>query len=127
MRSIFVIAALVLLAGCARQVPTPPSEFIVFFGAGSAEIGPDAKTVLDAAAAAIRDTHPPAVAVASGVAKGDNLRLAEPRYAAIQKGLMARGISEKLIIRSALPDAKLKVGASGDQRVEIMLLARPPG
>jgi len=126
MRPVTVIAALVMLAGCAHRDASRPSEFIVFFHPGSPEIAPEFTSVLDEAAAAIRGSHPGSVAIAAGVAVGDNLQLAEPRFAAVQRALMARGVPEAILARSSLPDAKLNVGPTGDQRVEILLLARRP-
>ena len=119
-------ALFAVLASCAHQGADTPPVFIVFFHSGSAELVPESQAIIDQAVAAIRRMHPASVALASGVASGDNLRLAEPRFASIRQALVAKGVAASLIARSSLPDAKLNAGAAGDTRVEIMLLAKPP-
>ncbi len=115
-----------LLAACASNPSQPSPIYIVFFHQGSADITPESRQMIDQAAAAIRKTHPPSVALASGVAVGDNVRLAEARFEVIRAGLISKGVPATLIARSSLPDAKLDAGLAGDTRVEIMLLAKAP-
>ena len=59
--------------------------------------------------------------IASGVAQGDNLKLAEPRYQEVQRALIARGVAAAAIARSSLPDAGVNTGPTADTRVEIIL------
>jgi len=119
-----VIAA--TLCSCSSLGDQPAPVYIVFFHRGAIEIAPEAGTALDQAAAAIRSAHPASIAIASGVATGDNLRLAEPRFNVVRQALIARGVRAEIIARSALADSKLDVGATGDTRVEILLLTKAP-
>jgi flagellar motor protein MotB len=119
-------AILAALAACTHGAQQAPPVYIVFFPKGSAEPAPESRSAIEQAAAAIRKTRPSAVALASGVAAGDNLRLAEPRFEAIRQALIAKGVPPNVIARSSLPDATLNAGPTGDTRVEILLLAKPP-
>ena len=65
------------------------------------------------------------VAIAAGVAKGDNLKLAEPRLLGVQQALVADGVNASLIARPSLPDLDATAGPTSDQRVEIILGAQP--
>jgi hypothetical protein len=126
MRRIFLFTALAAaLAGCSTVSNETAPVYIVFFHPGAAIIAPEAVSAIDQAATAIRRAQPGSVAIASGVAVGDNLRLAGPRFDAVRQALVARGVNASLIVRSALPDAKLNAGTAGDTRVEILLLAKP--
>ena len=120
-----IFGMLTLLAACSLAQNHYSSTFIVFFHKGSSEVTSEARSVIDQAVSAIKAVHPATVAIASGVATGDNLRLAEPRYQAIQHALVAAGVPAALIAQSSLPDAKLDVGATGDTRVEILLVSPP--
>jgi len=124
----FVIGAALFatLAACTNGAEQSPSVYIVFFHKGSAEIAPESREVIDQAVAAIQSARPQSVALASGVAVGDNLRLAEPRFEAIRQALVAKGVPVSLIARASLPDAKLDAGPTGDTRVEILLLSKAP-
>ena len=115
-----LLVAVLLAAGC--QSPAPlPATYIVFFQSGSAELTGDANASIAQAAEGVRRSHPSQIAIASGVARGDNLRLAEARYQAVQRALIARGVAAASIVRSSLPDAALPTGAAADTRVEIIL------
>jgi outer membrane protein OmpA-like peptidoglycan-associated protein len=114
-----LLLAAALLAGC-QSTPPAPATFIVFFTSGSAELTPDAQAAIGRAAEAARGGVSQ-VAIASGVAQGDNLKLAEPRYLAVQRALVARGVAERLIARSSLPDTGVNSGPTADTRVEIIV------
>jgi outer membrane protein OmpA-like peptidoglycan-associated protein len=118
-RATLLLAAL-LLFGC-QSAPTLPATFIVFFHSGSTELTAEAQSAIAQAAEAVRASQPSQVAIASGVAQGDNLRLAEPRYLAVQRALVARGVAAGSIARSSLPDAGVNTGPTADTRVEIIL------
>lgn len=120
-----VVMALMFLAGCASIAPAA-HKYIVFFNAKSVELSPDAKEVVNLAAAAIRDTHPALVVVAGEpntvTAPGYDPRLAEPRFMAVEQALAAAGVDSNTMARAELTDLEAKVGATGDRRVEIRLL-----
>ena len=116
---------LALLAGCSSFGHEAPSSYMVFFSRGDTELSADGRAVVDKAAAAIRATHPASVLIAAGIASGNNLKLAEPRFLAVRQALIADGVSDELIARSAIADTSMSVGATGDQRVEISLVAKP--
>jgi len=119
-------AILAVLVACTQGSQQSPPVYIVFFPKGSVELVPESRQIIEQAVAAIRKTRPAAIVLASGVAVGDNLRLAEPRFEAIRQALVAKNVPPALIARSSLPDAKLETGSSGDTRVEILLLAKRP-
>jgi outer membrane protein OmpA-like peptidoglycan-associated protein len=128
MKPALLLIFALLLAGCqSRDTPTTsldtklPAIFIIFFRAGSADLTEDANASIARAADAVHATRPGQVAIASGVAQGDNLKLAQPRYLAVQQALIAKGVSTNIIVRSALPDASLPTGPAADTRVEIIL------
>lgn len=118
-RATLLLAAL-LLAGC-QTASNLPATFIVFFQSGSSELNADAQAAVARAADAVRATGATQIAVASGVAEGDNLKLAEPRYLAVQRALIARGVPTGSIARSALPSTGVNTGPTADTRVEIIL------
>ena len=118
-RASMLLAAL-LLIGC-QAASNLPATFIVFFPSGSAVLNADAQAAVARAAEAVRATGATQVAVASGVAQGDNLKLAEPRYQAVQSALIARGVAADRIARSALPSTGVNTGPTADTRVEIIL------
>jgi outer membrane protein OmpA-like peptidoglycan-associated protein len=124
-RMLALSLALGLLGGCSSIMHEAPAKYLVFFSSSNTVLSPDARAVVDHAAADIRATHPDSVMIAAGAATGDNLKLAQPRFDAVRAALLADGVSDDLIARSAIADASLSVGATGDQRVEIKLVAKP--
>jgi hypothetical protein len=126
MKRLFAVSlAFGLLGGCSTFMHEAPANYVVFFSSSDTALSADARSVIDHAAAAIRATHPDSVMIAAGVATGDNLKLAQPRFDAVRAALVADGVSGDLIARSSIADASLSVGATGDQRVEIRLVAKP--
>lgn len=132
MRVIFATAlACVVLSGCTTYGAVHdylygPPRFIVFFSGDSTALTPDAKTIVKSAAARINATHPASVVISAGVTAGDNMELSAPRFAAVHDELVADGVSEDVIARSAIIDPKLMQAAgkmnTADQRAEIKLL-----
>ena len=120
-----LVAAAVLLTSCSVFVNPAPASYMVFFPSSNTELSADARAVVDSAAGDIRAHHPESVMIAAGIASGDNLKLAEPRFLAVRQALIADGVSDDLIARTAIADASLSVGTTGDQRVEIKLVAKP--
>jgi outer membrane protein OmpA-like peptidoglycan-associated protein len=126
MKRLFALSfAALLLAGCGTFLHEAPANFMVFFPASSTELSPEARAVVDKAASAIRGSHPDSVMIAAGTATGDNLKLAQPRFLAVRQALIADGVADDLIARSAIADTSLSIGATGDQRVEIRLVDKP--
>lgn len=123
MRLLLLLTICATLAGCATQ-QAAPSTFVVFFTPNSSTLTPEAVPALDRAAAAIKQTHPAQVAIAAGVARSGALPLAEPRYQAVRKALVDRGVSEGMIARSSLPVEGASIDPTGYQRVEIILGAK---
>ena len=128
MREKIAIALLcVVLAGCTTvhdYVYGPPTHFIVFFSGKATALSSDGQTIVKSAAARIAASHPASVVIESGVEAGGDL--AEPRFTAVRQALIDDGVSQDLIARSAIPGAKLTgtTNSTGDQRVEIRLLAK---
>lgn len=123
MRAKIAIALLVgvALTGCETVHSVfngTPSTFIVFFQTGSAQMEPDAATIVHDAASAINRTHPQSVIIAAGVSAG--MELSQPRFAAVRQALIDDGVDQDIIARSAIADPKLDT-APARQRVEIRL------
>ena len=120
---ISTILVCLALAGCGTMFHETPSTFIVFFPDKSAQLSPDAATIVKDAASVIARTHPQTVQIAAGVTSG--MEMSAPRFAAVRKALIDDGVSEDAIARSAIPDPKLDTGTAR-QRVEIRLLMKGP-
>jgi outer membrane protein OmpA-like peptidoglycan-associated protein len=123
---IAISTGLILLASCGSVVRETPSSYMVFFQKDDAQLSSDARAVVDQAAVDVRGTHPDKVMIAGGNAADTNLKLAEPRLLAVRQALIADGVSDQTIFRSAITEAGESVGATGDQRVEITLIAKMP-
>ena len=120
MKPLALLLAALILAGC-QSTANLPATFIIFFQSGSTALTADAQASIVRAADAARASGATRVTIASGVAQGDNLRLAEPRYQEVQRALIARGVAAGSIARSSLPDAGVNTGPTADTRVEIIL------
>jgi outer membrane protein OmpA-like peptidoglycan-associated protein len=127
----FVVAVLAL-AGCSMMKPmagkAPASKaqtMLVFFHPWSADLPPEAKGIIDQAAAEIKAKHPSTVAVAgytyNDASPADNLRLATQRVKAVQDALIADGVDPKLFLSLPLGAPDDSVGKTGDRRTEIRL------
>jgi outer membrane protein OmpA-like peptidoglycan-associated protein len=102
-------------------------RFIVFFASRSTELPPDGRTIVKNAAAKIERTHPASVLIAASATSSNNTELSEPRFAVVRQALIDNGVSQDLIARSTLSGGKLAGNSvTGDQRVEITLLANKP-
>ncbi len=115
-----------VLAGCGVLDRDTPSTFIVFFAGKSTDLTPEGHTIVNDAAAKVRALHPASVLIEAGVTAGSNMDLSEPRFAAVRQALIAGGVPQDLIARSAIPGPKLDGSKTGDQRVEIRLLSKAP-
>jgi len=104
----------------------PPTHFIVFFSGKGTALSSDGQSIVKSAATRIAASHPASVVIESGVDAGGDL--AEPRFTAVRQALIDDGVSQDLIARSAIPGPKLagNNNSTGDQRVEIRLLAKTP-
>lgn len=126
-RSLSILAASLLVVGCAQQAPTPSTaaqvqpqapvtvgqelgaavrnNLQVTFGPGSDRLSADANRQLDVAARLFRDVRPVSMFSAGySDAEGDeytNLILAARRARAVKAGLVARGIpANQVLLRS---------------------------
>jgi outer membrane protein OmpA-like peptidoglycan-associated protein len=121
------------LPGCAMMpmrhkaaaAPRMPDKVVLFFHAWSADLTPDAKVIVDQAAAKIKATGPSTVAVAGYVyndaSPDENRRLSTQRVKAVQDALVADGIDPKLFLSLPIGAADDSMGQIGDRRVEIRL------
>jgi outer membrane protein OmpA-like peptidoglycan-associated protein len=126
------LVMLLALAGCtmmkpkqASAPPRMPEMMLVFFHPWSADLTPEAKLVVDQAAAKIKTTGPSTVAVAGYAfndAKPDeNMRLAKQRVQTVQNLLVADGVDPKLLLSLPIGAPDDSMGMTGDRRTEIRL------
>jgi outer membrane protein OmpA-like peptidoglycan-associated protein len=100
--------ALVLLAACTASAPPAPpppqpKQFDVFFTIGSARLTPEGQQVVDAIAAAARDSNPSSISV-EGEADGTAIKdaqLADQRATAVTAALKAAGVDPAKIAQHA--------------------------
>jgi hypothetical protein len=118
-----LVFSVLLLTGCSTLGGQTPNNYIIFFADGTTALSPEARAIVDQAAAAIRTKKPSMVAVSTGVA-GSNLQLAAPRFEAIQKALVADGVPTDIIARATLPDPRENVTPVANQRAEIFLFLK---
>ncbi len=133
-RVLFLCMTLPVVAACAGSNQSPaesnavgaqptsyPSSFIVFFASGAADLTPEARIIVDQAAAAARQNNPRMVAVSTGALSSDNLALAQPRFAAIRDALIADGVPVDIIARANIAGEEDAASPLADQRAEIRL------
>lgn len=126
-RKSIVAAALLVLAGCSlfHQGRDNAPVFVVFFRYDAAVLSPDARRVVDQAAAAVRDTRPATVELAGYTdvtAARSSRHFATPRFDAVAEALIADGVDPKLLVRVPLPEAETVLSETADRRVEIRLV-----
>jgi hypothetical protein len=97
---------------------------MVFFQTNSSQLSAGARAVVDEAALAFHHQHPGNVMIATGTAFGDDPKLVEPRFLAVRQALIADGVASGLISRSAITEARFSLGDTGNERVEITLVAK---
>jgi len=126
-KKLIVASVLLALGGCTlfHSGRDSAPAYIVFFRFDSAALTPDARKVVDDAAASIRDTRPSTVELAGytdTTAIASSRHFAEPRFAAVAEALIADGIDPKLLVRVPLPESEALLSATADRRVEIRLV-----
>ncbi len=121
------IAAALLLAGCAllQKPAAPPTTYLLFFHESSAQLTPEAKTIVDQAVAAVRERHPSTITVAgytTNVGTPEHEReMAEHRVKTVQDTMIAEGVDPKLFLTIPIGAADDNAGKTGDRRIEIRL------
>jgi len=126
------VAIVLALAGCTmlnpRHPPTPgqPAQTVLlFFHPWSADLTPEAKVIVEEAAAKVKKTRPSTVAVAgytyNDATPEENLRLATQRVKSVENELIADGVDPKLLLSLPLGAPDDSVGMTGDRRIEIRL------
>jgi outer membrane protein OmpA-like peptidoglycan-associated protein len=119
------------LAGCKTppSKPAAPQNYILFFRFDSADLSPDARAVVDQAAAGIKALKPSTVGIAGFSDKvgtpAYNQHLAERRIGAVEAALTADGVDPRLFLKIPLGDSEPVIGGTGDRRVEIRLAVAP--
>jgi hypothetical protein len=98
MRPALLALALVALSACSSSGPPRSRYFVVPFEAGHAEIGGQAKAVLDEALREAKSGSPRLVAVKGYVgADGAERELAERRMQAVEQALVGGGVPGQLV------------------------------
>jgi len=109
------------LGGCAISRSDKLAQFEVFFPAGSTELSPSTKTIVDQAADAIKAQHPKSVIIGAG-GSTNGMALGDPRFDVVRNALIADGVSAAIIVKANLPVEKMKDGDIAGRRVEIQLV-----
>jgi outer membrane protein OmpA-like peptidoglycan-associated protein len=119
-------AALFLIAAIAVQpalaAPAPTKSYNVFFSEGSAELTPEAATILAIAAKEIRQKRPGHVIVSAGTP--ETTAFAQARFQSVQSALVYGGVDAKKIVRANLTQEAADLGPVADSRVEVTLQGR---
>jgi outer membrane protein OmpA-like peptidoglycan-associated protein len=121
-----LIVLALALSGCMhKHSGEQATVMLAFFHPWSADLTPEAKVVVDQAAAKIKDTKPSTVTIA-GYTYNDadpeaNRRLATQRVAAVRNALISDGIDPKLFLDIPVGAPKESTSMTGDRRVEIRL------
>ncbi|MDB5394964.1 MAG: cell envelope biosis protein OmpA [Rhodospirillales bacterium] len=120
----FVVMVLAL-AGCTMMKPRPAQTALIFFRPWSADLTPEAKVIVDQAAAKVKTTTPSTVAVAgytyNDASPEENLRLAKQRVKTVETALITDGVDPKLLLSLPLGAPNDSAGMTGDRRIEIRL------
>ncbi|HXL99587.1 MAG TPA: hypothetical protein VN932_06620 [Rhizomicrobium sp.] len=107
-----------------------PPVFVVFFPGHSTDLTANAQKIVNDAAAAARTGGSQMVELtgpSTKVAAGYDPSFAEPRIHAVELALIADGIAQSRLVRTAetTDGINVKSDPSGAQRVEIRLADRP--
>ena len=126
-----LLIAMVALAGCglmkskSSAPPAMPVIYLVFFHEWSAELTPEAKVIIDSAAARVKQKPPSTVSIAGYTYKDgsleDNMALAKKRVSVVRDVLVADGVDPKLFLELPIGPADDEAGKIGDRRTEIRL------
>ena len=104
----------------------PPPVYVVFFEGPSIVLTDTAKHIVDHAAAEAKASGAMVQIAGQGVkSKGYNPKMAQPRMQVVEDALIADGVTADHLVRTELTTGGAKVDASGAQRVEIRLMAKP--
>jgi outer membrane protein OmpA-like peptidoglycan-associated protein len=121
---ILVIGA---LAGCAAPGPTPQEgeRFLVYFDEFSANITPQAQSVIDEASAKAKATHAKAIRIeAHASATGSpaaNQKLTETRAQVVADALQKDGIDPGMVRQVAAGQTPTGDTSVADRRVDVVL------
>jgi flagellar motor protein MotB len=126
-RRLWPVAAAFALAGCTlfQSNADKAPAYIVFFHYDSTSLTPEAQHIVDAAAGAVRDTKPSAVALAGyteQTAAPSSRPLAKQRFDAVANALIADGVDPQMLARVPLADMEASLPSTADRGVEIRLL-----
>jgi len=129
-----VMAATLVLAAAGCKAPAPskpnvPQTYVLFFRFDSADLTPEARAIVDQAAAGIKIAKPSTVGIAGFADKAGtkayNQHLSERRIDAVEKALTADGIDPKLFLKIPLGESEPLAEPTADRRVEIRLAVAP--
>jgi outer membrane protein OmpA-like peptidoglycan-associated protein len=125
-----VLAVLAGLAACTTTpsegpAAFPPRSFFVFFPVDSAELTLDANEMLDTIAAEARRIAATGVGIVGYAspagAPSHNVRLSERRAAAVEAGLLRRGVDRAILVRTHHGATPIIGPEIEGQRVEVVV------
>lgn len=103
----------------------PPRSFFVFFPIDSAELTPDADEMLDRIAAEARRSAATGIGIVGYASPAGtpahNVRLSERRAAAVEAGLLRRGVSRDILVRTHHGATPIIGPEIEGQRVEVVV------
>jgi outer membrane protein OmpA-like peptidoglycan-associated protein len=120
---------LLILAGCTPTAPepaTPPKSFVVFFKLNSAELTPEAATVVEQVVTEVNRIKATGVAITGYSAvrgtPANQVRLSQERAEAVEAQLLARNVARDIISKAYQGATDNVAGPIVEgQRVEIVV------
>lgn len=123
-----VAGSLFLILGACAPTTKPddaPKPYVIFFQTDSAELTPQALTVVELIAEEAQRIRATGVGIVgysgSAGAPGVNLRLSEQRSTAVEAALLARNVPRDIIVRTYHGETKVVGPQIEGQRVEVVV------
>jgi OOP family OmpA-OmpF porin len=133
--TVAVAGSLFLMLGACAPTAQPgdadaPKPYVIFFQTDSAELTPQALTVVELIAEEAQRIRATGVGIVgysgSAGAPGVNLRLSEQRSTAVEAALLARNVPRDIIVRTYHGETQVAGPQIEGQRVEVVVTRETP-